>query len=169
MTGLLGLPMWFDMTAEYVLGFAFGLFIFQALFMKDMMGGSYRNAPSSFIPEWVSMNAMMAGMFPAMVIMMGAICGPWTPRAPLLGHDVPGHRRRLPHGLPGQLVAGEQRGSNTADDSRPCTVMAIPRRDTMGGTRPKRHPSPARAHAHSAHARRRGLRCIPTRKWITRR
>ena len=41
-TGLLGLPMWFDMTAEYVLGFAFGLFIFQALFMKDMMGGSYR-------------------------------------------------------------------------------------------------------------------------------
>ena len=33
--------MWFDMTAEYVLGFAFGLFIFQALFMKDIMGGSY--------------------------------------------------------------------------------------------------------------------------------
>jgi hypothetical protein len=72
-TGLLGLPMWFDMTAEYVLGFAFGLFIFQALFMKDIMGGSYRTAlTSSFIPEWVSMNAMMAGMFPTMVaIMMG--------------------------------------------------------------------------------------------------
>ena len=40
-TGLFGLPMWFDMTAEYVFGFAFGLFIFQSLFMKDIMGVSY--------------------------------------------------------------------------------------------------------------------------------
>ena len=81
-TGLLGLPMWFDMTAEYVLGFAFGLFIFQALFMKDMMGGSYRKAlTSSLIPEWVSMNAMMAGMFPTMVaIMMGRDMRAMDPR-----------------------------------------------------------------------------------------
>src|SRR5918998_4265360 len=43
-TALLGFPMWIDMIAEYVFGFAFGLFIFQALFMKDMMGGSYRAA-----------------------------------------------------------------------------------------------------------------------------
>ena len=38
---LLGLPMWLDLIVEYTAGFAFGLFIFQALFMKDMMGGSY--------------------------------------------------------------------------------------------------------------------------------
>jgi hypothetical protein len=70
-TGLIGLPMWFDMTAEYVLGFGFGLFIFQSLFMKDIMGGSYLGAlKSSFIPEWVSMNAMMAGMFPVMTMFM---------------------------------------------------------------------------------------------------
>src|SRR5437899_1058364 len=40
-TALLGLPMWQDLIVEYVAGFAFGLFIFQALFMRMMMGGSY--------------------------------------------------------------------------------------------------------------------------------
>jgi len=39
-TATLGLPMWIDLIVEYAAGFAFGLFIFQALFMKDMMGGS---------------------------------------------------------------------------------------------------------------------------------
>jgi hypothetical protein len=84
-TGLLGLPMWFDMTAEYVLGFTFGLFIFQSLFMKDIMGLSYAAAlRQSFIPEWVSMNAMMAGMFPVMVaIMMGRDMRAMDPREPL--------------------------------------------------------------------------------------
>ena len=70
-TGLLGLPMWLDMIVEYIAGFAFGLFIFQALFMKNMMGGSYLGAlKHSFMPEWLSMNMMMAGMFPAMVVLM---------------------------------------------------------------------------------------------------
>jgi hypothetical protein len=81
-TGLLGLPMWFDMTAEYVFGFAFGLFIFQALFMKDMFGGSYGTAlKRSFMPEWLSMNTMMAGMFPTMVyFMMGSDMRAMDPR-----------------------------------------------------------------------------------------
>src|SRR5919202_136265 len=39
--------------------------------MKNMMGGSYVGAlRMSFLPEWVSMNAMMAGMFPTMVVLM---------------------------------------------------------------------------------------------------
>jgi hypothetical protein len=81
-TGLLGLPMWFDITAEYVFGFGFGLFIFQSLFMKDIMGVSYLTAlKQSFIPEWLSMNAMMAGMFPVMVsIMMGRDMRAMDPR-----------------------------------------------------------------------------------------
>src|SRR3712207_5941717 len=59
-TAILGFPMWVDLGVEYLAGFGFGLFIFQALFMKDMMGGSYRAAlRMSFLPEWVSMNAMM--------------------------------------------------------------------------------------------------------------
>jgi hypothetical protein len=81
-TGLLGLPMWFDMTAEYVFGFVFGFFIFQALFMRDMFGGSYTTAlRRSFMPEWLSMNTMMAGMFPTMVyFMMGSDMRAMDPR-----------------------------------------------------------------------------------------
>lgn len=70
-TAVLGFPMWVDLGVEYLAGFGFGLFIFQSLFMKDMMGGSYLKAlRMSFLPEWVSMNAMMAGMFPTMVVLM---------------------------------------------------------------------------------------------------
>jgi hypothetical protein len=71
LTMALGLPMWFDTIAEYVFGFAFGLLIFQALFMRDMLGGSYAQAVRrSFLAEWFSMNAVMAGMIPVMVILM---------------------------------------------------------------------------------------------------
>ncbi len=70
-TAILGLPMWVDVIVEYVAGFAFGLFIFQSLFMQKMMGGSYwENVKKSFMPEFISMNAMMAGMAPVMSILM---------------------------------------------------------------------------------------------------
>lgn len=70
-TAALGLPMWQDMIAEYAFGFAFGLTIFQALFMRSMAGGSYVAAlRKSFLPEWLSMNMMMTGMFPTMTRLM---------------------------------------------------------------------------------------------------
>lgn len=70
-TTALGLPMWLDVISEYIFGFAFGLLIFQALFMRAMLGGSYLRAlRSSLLPEWLSMNAVMAGMIPVMVILM---------------------------------------------------------------------------------------------------
>ncbi len=70
-TAAVGTPMWVDLIAEYVFGFAFGLLVFQSLFMKDMMGGSYAGAVrKSFFPEFISMNMMMAGMFPTMVLLM---------------------------------------------------------------------------------------------------
>ncbi len=70
-TAFFGLPMRLDLVIEYVGGFAFGLLIFQALFMKDMLGGSYLEAVrKSFSPEFVSMNMMMTGMFPTMVYFM---------------------------------------------------------------------------------------------------
>lgn len=70
-TAALGLPMGIDLVIEYIGGFAFGLLVFQALFMKDMMGGSYIQAVRQTIfAEWVSMNFMMAGMFPVMVLLM---------------------------------------------------------------------------------------------------
>jgi FtsP/CotA-like multicopper oxidase with cupredoxin domain len=70
-TASLGLPMWLDLIVEYLSGFAFGLFIFQALFMKNMMGGSYwENVRRSILPEFISMNFMMAGMAPTMSLLM---------------------------------------------------------------------------------------------------
>jgi FtsP/CotA-like multicopper oxidase with cupredoxin domain len=70
-TSVLGLPMWLDLIVEYLAGFAFGLFIFQSLFMKNMMGGTYwENVKKSFMPEFISMNAMMAGMAPVMSLLM---------------------------------------------------------------------------------------------------
>ncbi len=70
-TAALGFSMPIDLVCEYLLGFGFGLLIFQALFMRDMLGGSYLAAVQrSFIPEWLSMNAVMAGMVPVMVALM---------------------------------------------------------------------------------------------------
>ncbi len=70
-TALLGLPMWIDLLVEYTFGFLFGLLIFQALFMRAMMGGSYAdNVRRSFLPELLSMNMMMAGMAAVMIVMM---------------------------------------------------------------------------------------------------
>lgn len=70
-TATLGLPMWLDLIVEYLAGFAFGLFIFQSLFMKSMMGGTYwENVRKSLLPEFISMNFMMAGMAPVMSFLM---------------------------------------------------------------------------------------------------
>ena len=70
-TASLGLPMWMDLIIEYLAGFGFGLFIFQSLFMKSMMGGTYlQNLRKSFVPEFISMNFMMAGMAPVMSFLM---------------------------------------------------------------------------------------------------
>lgn len=63
----LSLP--WEIAIEYLAGFGFGLFIFQSLFMKSMMGGSYFKALRiSFYPELTSMNMIMFGMIPVMVI-----------------------------------------------------------------------------------------------------
>lgn len=75
-TATIELPMWLDTISEYFFGFAFGLLIFQALFMQKMLGGSYALAvKKSFLPEWLSMNMVMAGMIPIMVILMSRNMG----------------------------------------------------------------------------------------------
>ena len=84
-TAMVGLPMWADLIVEYTAGFLFGLLIFQALFMRKMMGGSYlANVRHSFLPELISMNCMMAGMAPVMVnLMMGRDMRAMWPGEPL--------------------------------------------------------------------------------------
>lgn len=69
--GMIGYPMIIDIGVEYLVGFGFGLLIFQALFMQKIMGGTYwDNVRSTFVPEFISMNAVMAGMVPTMVFLM---------------------------------------------------------------------------------------------------
>jgi hypothetical protein len=82
-TASLGLPMWLDVVLEYLAGFAFGLLIFQALFMRKMLGGSYPEAVRrSSLPEWLSMNGVMAGMIPVMVILQGRDMAAMEPTSP---------------------------------------------------------------------------------------
>jgi hypothetical protein len=70
------LPRALDIIIEYAAGFTFGLFIFQALFMKSMMNGSYLGSVRrTVLPEWLSMNAIMAGMIPVMVFLMTRVPG----------------------------------------------------------------------------------------------
>jgi Domain of unknown function (DUF4396) len=70
-----------EIMLEYVLGFGFGWTIFQALFMRDMAGGSFRRSLGlTFIPEFLSMNTLMAGMVPVMTLMMANVPGSEDPR-----------------------------------------------------------------------------------------
>lgn len=78
--GLLQLSVMADLTLEYVLGFGFGWTIFQALFMRDTAGGSYwRALASTFVPELLSMNALMGGMIPVMTAAMATVAGSHSP------------------------------------------------------------------------------------------
>ncbi|WP_435271416.1 DUF4396 domain-containing protein [Streptomyces sp. 1222.5] len=73
---VLGIPPWADSLLEYVVGFGFGLLIFQALFMRDMLGGSYlRAARSTVFAEWLSMNCVMGAMVTVIVIVRSHVPG----------------------------------------------------------------------------------------------
>lgn len=72
-----------DLAIEYVLGFGFGWTIFQALFMRDMVGGSYlKSLRKTFIAELLSMNTLMAAMLPVAAFGRHAIGIMPTPRMP---------------------------------------------------------------------------------------
>jgi len=77
----LGLPNGLDLIIEYITAFVMGLLIFQALFMKSMMGGNYFLAiKKTLFSETVSMNMVMVGMIPVMAIMRGTIPGGDDPK-----------------------------------------------------------------------------------------
>lgn len=72
-----------DIALEYGLGFGFGWTIFQSLFMRDMAGGSYRRAlASTFLPEFLSMNFLMAGMMPIASLGRFVVGGKFSPLTP---------------------------------------------------------------------------------------
>ena len=75
-----GLPNGIDLIIEYVSAFVVGLFVFQALFMLAMYNGNYWLAVrKTFFAETVSMNMVMVGMIPTMVILMHATPGADSP------------------------------------------------------------------------------------------
>jgi hypothetical protein len=72
-----------EVALEYILGFAFGWTIFQALFMRDMAGGSYLRAlASTFMSELLSMNLLMAGMVPTVMALKARIPSASDPTTP---------------------------------------------------------------------------------------
>jgi hypothetical protein len=76
LAGVFGIAGLAEVVLEYVLGFAFGWTIFQALFMRDMAGGSYRRSlTGTFMAELLSMNLLMAGMVPT-VMALRRLVGP---------------------------------------------------------------------------------------------
>jgi Domain of unknown function (DUF4396) len=78
--GLAGLA---EVVLEYVLGFGFGWTIFQALFMRDSAGGSYRGAlANTFLPELLSMNFLMAGMVPTVMALKTVVKSANDPTTP---------------------------------------------------------------------------------------
>jgi hypothetical protein len=82
-SSVLGITGMAEMILEYVLGFAFGWTIFQALFMRDMAGGTYLAAlKSTFMAELLSMNLLMAGMIPTMMILRRYVAAADNPLTP---------------------------------------------------------------------------------------
>jgi hypothetical protein len=78
-----GLPNGVDLIIEYASAFVVGLLVFQALFMKSMLGGRYFLAVrKTFFAETVSMNMVMVGMIPTMVILMDRLPGSDDPTNP---------------------------------------------------------------------------------------
>lgn len=77
------LPMRSDFALEYALGFGFGWMIFQAFAMREMAGGDYlRSLRQTFLPEFLSMNLLMAGMVVTKRFLMPFIDGSADPLAP---------------------------------------------------------------------------------------
>jgi hypothetical protein len=82
-SSVLGLAGLVEVVLEYVLGFAFGWTIFQALFMRDMAGGSYPRAlAGTFVSELLSMNLLMTGMVPTVMLLRTYIPSAADPKTP---------------------------------------------------------------------------------------
>ncbi len=72
-----------DLGLEYALGFGFGWAFFQAFAMRDMAGGSYlRSLKLTFLPEFLSMNFLMAGMVATAKLLMPRFTGSGDPMRP---------------------------------------------------------------------------------------
>ena len=153
--GLTGLA---EVVLEYILGFAFGWTIFQALFMRDMAGGSYLRAlTGTFMSELLSMNLLMAGMVPTVMALKARIAvRRRSDDAELLVRDVDGASGRLYRRLSDELVAGGPPSQARHDDGASPSAAAMRRRRARRAWTWSRNP---RLPCAWMAARSRGLRC----------
>ena len=79
----IAMPVLADLGVEYVLGFGFGWTIFQALFMRDMFGSYAASLKGTFRSELLSMNCLMGGMIPVMMLAWAGTREAHDPRHPL--------------------------------------------------------------------------------------
>ena len=121
LASLFGLKGLAEVVLEYILGFAFGWTIFQALFMRDMVGGSYPRAlKGTFISELVSMNLLMTGMVPTVMALKSEIPAAADPTLPSFWFVMSmGLLSWLYCRLSDELVAGGQPSQARHDDSTP--------------------------------------------------
>ena len=153
-TGLLKLSYAPSVIVEYAAGFLFGWTIFQSLFMKSSVGGSYRDSlRSTFLPEFLSMNGVMAGMIAVMItwmskdplaksplharfwfVMSMALCAGFIVAYPInwwlvshgLKHGMMTERPKgytLPHPAPETLIAGDHSSHSMAHTSQSSSDM----------------------------------------------
>ena len=149
-----------EVLLEYILGFAFGWTIFQSLFMRDTAGGSYQRAlGATFLPELLSMNLLMAGMVPTVMILRAQIPSAIDPTMPsfwfvmsmglLVGFIVAYPMNwwlvanHLKHGMmtirPSSAIAGAQ---NNSGHAAMHGAPAARHFTTMGSTEVPRPPVP---------------------------
>jgi len=77
------LPNGLELIIEYLSAFVVGLFIFQALMMRGMYEGDYiKSVRKTFFAETVSMNMVMLGMLPVMVVLMALLKDAESPYSP---------------------------------------------------------------------------------------
>lgn len=76
------IPNGWDIVIEYGFGFISGLFIFQALMMLPMFGSYAQAVRKTIFAETVSMNFVMTGMIPTMVILSAQWPGSDDPLTP---------------------------------------------------------------------------------------
>ena len=155
---LLRLPTGWELSAEYLVGFLFGWTVFQGLFMREMAGGSYATAlRHTLVPEFLSMNGVMAGMAPTMTLAMARLPGVSSPGSPgfwfimsmalLAGFffAYPVNWWLVETGLKHGMTTVRPRGRPVPLISGLFTTGAVLPPSTVG-----KHPSPEPAH-HSVH------------------
>jgi hypothetical protein len=112
----LGLAKAVDLGLECAVGFAFGWTIFQALFMRSMAGSYAKSLRSTLVPEFLSMNGVMAGMMAVSVTWMAAVAAASNPSDDAIGRPHNHCRRHFRHtpdleGRCGVTTRGRRRAS----------------------------------------------------------